>query len=236
MALATRFGEAAETVELAILAWLDFHELALIGMTSKELRQRADGESLWKGLCLSRWPELKMRSEDKEWKDCFKRKWAETPTRFDDIQQELRGVGWYQCPNGHMYAIGECRLAMVVARCPTCGCKVGGMDHRMLGSNARLQEAAVARTLADADLHRIDRAPDTVAKMQQTASPTLSPNRGALNADPLRRHRVPPQQKTARSAYGHSSLRRLFAQRQERHTVCRASAASITAASPRGYV
>ena len=42
---------------------------------------------------------------------------------------------WYQCPNGHVYAIGECHGAMQRSRCPDCGSAIGGMNHRLEDSN-----------------------------------------------------------------------------------------------------
>ena len=49
----------------------------------------------------------------------------------------LRNLGtkWYHCPNGHAYTIGECGLAMVESRCPECGEKIGGKDHKLLNTN-----------------------------------------------------------------------------------------------------
>eukprot|EP00172_Hildenbrandia_rubra_P001281 Plantae.Rhodophyta-Hildenbrandia_rubra.ctg18276.p1 GENE.Plantae.Rhodophyta-Hildenbrandia_rubra.ctg18276~~Plantae.Rhodophyta-Hildenbrandia_rubra.ctg18276.p1 ORF type:complete len:703 (+),score=53.24 Plantae.Rhodophyta-Hildenbrandia_rubra.ctg18276:174-2282(+) len=43
----------------------------------------------------------------------------------------------YQCPNGHLYLIGECGMAMQESVCPECGERVGGQSHRLLDSNAR---------------------------------------------------------------------------------------------------
>ena len=49
----------------------------------------------------------------------------------------LRNLGtkWYQCPNGHAYTIGECGLPMEESRCPECGEKIGGSDHKLLKTN-----------------------------------------------------------------------------------------------------
>lgn len=45
------------------------------------------------------------------------------------------GGHWYQCRNGHPYAIGECGGAMETSRCPECGEEVGGRDHHLSSSN-----------------------------------------------------------------------------------------------------
>ena len=42
---------------------------------------------------------------------------------------------WYKCPNGHIYAIGECGGAMEERRCPECNVIIGGTDHRLAQGN-----------------------------------------------------------------------------------------------------
>lgn len=42
---------------------------------------------------------------------------------------------WYECPNGHVYAIGECGGAMESTKCPDCGATIGGRNHRLEGGN-----------------------------------------------------------------------------------------------------
>jgi len=42
---------------------------------------------------------------------------------------------WYTCPNGHVYAIGECGGATVESSCPECGERIGGTSHRLLSTN-----------------------------------------------------------------------------------------------------
>ncbi|KAF9155352.1 hypothetical protein BG015_010198 [Linnemannia schmuckeri] len=57
---------------------------------------------------------------------------------FRAVSEHMRGSGhWYQCPNGHPYAIGECGMAMEQARCPECGASIGGGEHALLQSNRR---------------------------------------------------------------------------------------------------
>ncbi|KAI2478280.1 NFX1-type zinc finger-containing protein 1 [Pyrenophora tritici-repentis] len=36
---------------------------------------------------------------------------------------------WYNCANGHPFAIGECGMPMQQARCPECGAPIGGQHH-----------------------------------------------------------------------------------------------------------
>ncbi|KAF2450310.1 NFX1-type zinc finger-containing protein 1 [Karstenula rhodostoma CBS 690.94] len=36
---------------------------------------------------------------------------------------------WYNCTNGHPFAIGECGMPMERARCPECGARIGGSNH-----------------------------------------------------------------------------------------------------------
>ena len=42
---------------------------------------------------------------------------------------------WYKCPNGHIYAIGECGGANQQRACPECGETIGGENHRLAQGN-----------------------------------------------------------------------------------------------------
>jgi len=42
---------------------------------------------------------------------------------------------WYKCPNGHIYAIGECGGAMEKRKCPDCGATIGGTHHTLVQGN-----------------------------------------------------------------------------------------------------
>ena len=42
---------------------------------------------------------------------------------------------WFKCPNGHVYAIGDCGGAMVESKCNECGAKIGGGSHRLRHDN-----------------------------------------------------------------------------------------------------
>ncbi|KAG5463608.1 MAG: hypothetical protein BJ554DRAFT_6110, partial [Olpidium bornovanus] len=54
---------------------------------------------------------------------------------------ELMGSGhWYKCPNGHVYVIGHCGMAMERSSCPECGAEVGGADHRSARGNELSEE------------------------------------------------------------------------------------------------
>ncbi|KAK7476870.1 hypothetical protein BaRGS_00031873 [Batillaria attramentaria] len=43
---------------------------------------------------------------------------------------------WYKCPNGHIYAIGDCGGAMQRSVCPECRSDIGGSQHRLTDGNA----------------------------------------------------------------------------------------------------
>ncbi|XP_062302008.1 NFX1-type zinc finger-containing protein 1, partial [Osmerus eperlanus] len=43
---------------------------------------------------------------------------------------------WYKCPNGHVYAIGDCGGAMVSRACPECGATIGGQHHTLSAGNS----------------------------------------------------------------------------------------------------
>jgi predicted RNA-binding Zn-ribbon protein involved in translation (DUF1610 family) len=47
------------------------------------------------------------------------------------------GTTFYKCPNGHLYAIGECGRPMEESKCPDCGFIIGGKDHRPANQNTQ---------------------------------------------------------------------------------------------------
>lgn len=54
-----------------------------------------------------------------------------------EINQAMEmGKGhWFKCPNGHVYAIGECGGAMEEGTCNECYASIGGSRHRLLNDN-----------------------------------------------------------------------------------------------------
>lgn len=49
------------------------------------------------------------------------------------MARDFRGTGhWYYCVNGHPFTVGECGMPMKPSRCPQCGSRVGGHDHRAI--------------------------------------------------------------------------------------------------------
>lgn len=55
---------------------------------------------------------------------------------------------WYKCPNGHVYAIGDCGGATHESECPECKSKIGGGQHRLRDDNAVATEMDGATTPA----------------------------------------------------------------------------------------
>ncbi|KAH7095615.1 hypothetical protein FB567DRAFT_623854 [Paraphoma chrysanthemicola] len=47
---------------------------------------------------------------------------------------------WYNCQNGHPFAIGECGMPMEQALCPECGEHVGGQNHTAVAGVTRAVE------------------------------------------------------------------------------------------------
>ena len=47
---------------------------------------------------------------------------------------------WYKCPNGHVYAIGDCGGATQVAKCPDCNATIGGTNHSLAAGNQHAGE------------------------------------------------------------------------------------------------
>lgn len=51
------------------------------------------------------------------------------------------GAGhWYNCPNSHVYYIGDCGGAMQESRCPDCNASIGGTSHQLQAGNRPAQE------------------------------------------------------------------------------------------------
>ncbi|XP_050829286.1 E3 ubiquitin-protein ligase RNF213-like isoform X2 [Serinus canaria] len=57
------------------------------------------------------------------------------PTMPEDIMAQARtwqgthDLHWYECPNGHPCAVGECGYPMQKSRCPECRVPIGGKNH-----------------------------------------------------------------------------------------------------------
>nr|XP_006812408.1 PREDICTED: NFX1-type zinc finger-containing protein 1-like [Saccoglossus kowalevskii] len=47
---------------------------------------------------------------------------------------------WFKCPNGHIYAIGDCGGATVEAKCPECDADIGGRHHTLRSDNRLARE------------------------------------------------------------------------------------------------
>ena len=59
------------------------------------------------------------------------------------IVSAVKGVkkgAWYKCPNGHVYAIGDCGGATVKSRCPECKGVIGGVNHALVEGNDHAAE------------------------------------------------------------------------------------------------
>lgn len=59
---------------IAALSFLDPVSLCAAASVCRSLNVFAGFDPLWRPLARSQWPELEHRAEDKEWKDCYKRK------------------------------------------------------------------------------------------------------------------------------------------------------------------
>jgi hypothetical protein len=68
---------------------------------------------------------------------------------FQSLLQASGHVGWYKCPNGHPYSVGNCTWPMEETRCPVPGCgkKIGGSNHKAVAGVTRMDRD---RMLADA--------------------------------------------------------------------------------------
>lgn len=74
----------------------------------------------------------------------------------EERRQVVAAVGlkrghWFKCPNGHVYAIGECGGAMQQGTCNECGARIGGAQHRLLPGQSLATEMDGARHAAWSD-------------------------------------------------------------------------------------
>ena len=84
---------------------------------------------------------------------------ANFPITNEERKQIVKAMGfattghWYQCPNGHVYSIGECGGAMVESNCNECGARIGGSQHRLLNTNsvATIMDGATRPAYPDND-------------------------------------------------------------------------------------
>ncbi|KAF2120795.1 hypothetical protein BDV96DRAFT_275996 [Lophiotrema nucula] len=78
----------------------------------------------------------------------MRKEWYEDVTleELASIKQAMvsgpRGIAthsghWYNCVNGHPFAIGECGMPMEQARCPECGAPIGGQSHQAVAGVTR---------------------------------------------------------------------------------------------------
>lgn len=148
----------------------DLKTLCTLSCVSHLYRKIASDDGIWKKLCIEKWPELNHATDiDKEpfpaWKRCFRQKYKEPVTTLNDLMTEFGDCDWYACKNGHLYLIGECRLPMIIGRCPACGARIGGKNHRMLRDNQRLG-SVVNKELKDYKL-RVEDVEKVYKKLKQ---------------------------------------------------------------------
>uniref|UniRef100_UPI00358FF488 NFX1-type zinc finger-containing protein 1 isoform X1 n=1 Tax=Myxine glutinosa TaxID=7769 RepID=UPI00358FF488 len=66
--------------------------------------------------------------------------------RLEILQAMHMGKGhWFKCPNGHIYAIGDCGGAMQTSTCPDCKARIGGESHLLDSENTLAPEMDGAR-------------------------------------------------------------------------------------------
>ena len=89
---------------------------------------------------------------------------------FLEIVKASGYVGWYKCPNGHPYSVGNCTYPMEKARClhPGCGAPIGGENHVCVKGVTRLGEQ---------DLHGEDKRGYDLPNPESSARISNLPNR-----------------------------------------------------------
>lgn len=83
-----------------ICSFLDIRSLAIISCCNKEFKFISSAETIWKPLCLSKWPELKMATNlDKDpfpiYKSCYQRKASQESTSMQDLMKIFGGCDWF---------------------------------------------------------------------------------------------------------------------------------------------
>ena len=76
-----------------------------------------------------------------------------TPITPEEKVQIVEAIGlkqghWFKCPQGHIYAIGDCGGAMETSRCPECNAVIGGQNHHLEENNELATEMDGARHAA----------------------------------------------------------------------------------------
>ncbi|KAK6320892.1 hypothetical protein J4Q44_G00078680 [Coregonus suidteri] len=62
---------------------------------------------------------------------------------------------WYSCPNGHVYAIGDCGGAMESRNCPECNATIGGANHALASGNRVASEMDGAQHAAWSEANNV---------------------------------------------------------------------------------
>jgi len=175
-------GVVPSRAGLIFFSFFNSPSLANISLVNKRLRQIACHDLLWRPRCIVKWTELELatRVEDDPfpaWKSCYTRRINVKETELKDIMQdrELSRCDWYTCSQGHLYMIGECRLPMFLAKCPTCGERIGGRHHTMESSNKRVgavyKEGLMNKKISVDDVQTfVAGTPSTAKRMQLDSS------------------------------------------------------------------
>lgn len=68
---------------------------------------------------------------------------VETAAKITDAErrQIVKAMGftkghWFKCPNGHIYAVGDCGGPMEKSKCNECGATIGGQSHQLVANNS----------------------------------------------------------------------------------------------------
>eukprot|EP00775_Hariotina_reticulata_P006332 gene6332-6566_t len=70
-----------------------------------------------------------------------------------DLQSFMQGH-LYQCPNGHVFVIGDYGGAMQLGRCAHCGARIGGTSHQLDTTNSRASQELVHAVASAAGQHQ----------------------------------------------------------------------------------
>ncbi|XP_021348895.1 NFX1-type zinc finger-containing protein 1-like isoform X2 [Mizuhopecten yessoensis] len=91
---------------------------------------------------------------------CSEKDTKECAEQCQDIleRKHHRSGHWFKCPNGHVYAIGDCNGATTQGACPECNATIGGGSHTLRSDNTLAPEmnGAAAPAWPAAMIHNIE--------------------------------------------------------------------------------
>ncbi|XP_072046322.1 E3 ubiquitin-protein ligase rnf213-alpha-like [Amphiura filiformis] len=65
----------------------------------------------------------------------------EVKRAIDEAGRRGETYAWYECPNGHLYTIGDCGRPVFYGQCKECGANIGGEEYTLIEGNRKVKMA-----------------------------------------------------------------------------------------------